>query len=72
VENDLITPTFKFKRPQLQRRYQGEIDNMYRSLCSNSSVSSYAPSRAVSRATSRRASKVAAEVEVPHVVAKAH
>lgn len=71
MENDLITPTFKFKRPQLQRCYQAEIDNMYRSLRGNSTVSSYAPSRAVSQATSRRTSKVAAEVEVPHVVAKA-
>lgn len=72
VENDLITPTFKFKRPQLQRRYQADIDIMYRALRGNSCVSSYAPSRAVSRETSRRVSKVAAEVEVPHVVAKAH
>jgi long-chain acyl-CoA synthetase len=22
VENDCLTPTFKFKRPQLQKRYQ--------------------------------------------------
>lgn len=86
VENDCITPTFKFKRPQLLKRYQVEIDNMYRSLRGNSCVSSYAPSRAVSRATSlatsngpsraiSRATSIAAskgEVEVPRVFAKAH
>jgi hypothetical protein len=72
VENDLITPTFKFKRPQLQRRFQAEIDAMYRALRGNSNVSSYAPSRAISRATSRVLSKGGAEIEVPHVIAKAH
>lgn len=29
VDNDLMTPTFKLKRPQLQRRYQREIDALY-------------------------------------------
>ena len=29
VENDLLTPTFKAKRPQLQKKYQAEIDAMY-------------------------------------------
>jgi long-chain acyl-CoA synthetase len=29
VENDLLTPSFKLKRPQLQKRYQAEIDRMY-------------------------------------------
>jgi long-chain acyl-CoA synthetase len=32
VENDLLTPTFKAKRPQLQKKYQGAIDAMYKSL----------------------------------------
>lgn len=32
VENDLLTPTFKFKRPQLQKRFQKEIDAMYATL----------------------------------------
>lgn len=25
IEEDLLTPTFKFKRPQLQRKYQKEV-----------------------------------------------
>lgn len=29
VENDLLTPTFKSKRPQLQKKYQAVIDAMY-------------------------------------------
>merc|ERR1711879_479724 len=29
VEKDLLTPTFKTKRPQLQRYYETEIENMY-------------------------------------------
>lgn len=69
MENDLITPTFKFKRPKLQRRYESEIDAMYRALRGNSNVSSYAPSRAISRATS----KPGAEIEATHIIrAKAH
>ena len=30
VEKDLLTPTFKTKRPQLQKYYQKEIEQMYR------------------------------------------
>ena len=26
IEADLMTPTFKLKRPQLQKKYQSEID----------------------------------------------
>jgi long-chain acyl-CoA synthetase len=29
VENELMTPTFKLKRPQLQQKYQSEIDALY-------------------------------------------
>ena len=32
VENELLTPTFKYKRPQLQKKYQAEIDAMYKAL----------------------------------------
>jgi long-chain acyl-CoA synthetase len=32
VEADLMTPSFKLKRPQLQKRYQTEIDAMYKAL----------------------------------------
>lgn len=32
VEDDLLTPTLKKKRPQLQKRYQAEIDGMYARL----------------------------------------
>ncbi|KAK9828036.1 hypothetical protein WJX81_003948 [Elliptochloris bilobata] len=31
VEDELMTPTFKLKRPQLQKKYQGVLDAMYRS-----------------------------------------
>lgn len=29
VDNDLLTPTLKLKRHQLQRRFQRQIDDMY-------------------------------------------
>lgn len=32
IEEDLLTPTFKFKRPQLQKKYQPQIDAMYVAL----------------------------------------
>ena len=32
IEEDLLTPTFKFKRPQLQKRFQKEIDAMYAAM----------------------------------------
>lgn len=32
IEDDLLTPTFKFKRPQLQKKFQKDIDAMYAAL----------------------------------------
>ena len=32
VEEDLMTPSMKPKRPQLQRKYQAQIDSMYAKL----------------------------------------
>ena len=32
VENNLLTPTFKSKRPQIQARYQDVLDKMYEDL----------------------------------------
>lgn len=32
VDNDLITPTFKLKRAQLQKHYQAELDLMYKQI----------------------------------------
>ncbi|KAK9812539.1 hypothetical protein WJX73_007361 [Symbiochloris irregularis] len=31
VDNDMMTPSFKLKRPQLQKKYQKQIDEMYKS-----------------------------------------
>jgi hypothetical protein len=32
VEDDTMTPTFKLKRPQLQKRYQAHVDRLYAEL----------------------------------------
>jgi long-chain acyl-CoA synthetase len=35
IENDCLTPTFKLKRPQLLKRYQLQVDEMYVALGEN-------------------------------------
>lgn len=37
VENGLLTPTFKLKRPQVQKAFQGTIDHLYASLPADAS-----------------------------------
>jgi len=32
VQNELLTPTFKTKRPQVEKRYTNEIAKMYETL----------------------------------------
>ena len=32
VDNELLTPTFKTRRPQVVKRYKTEIDQMYETL----------------------------------------
>ena len=32
VDNDLITPSFKLKRPQLKKQFKQTIDKMYKDL----------------------------------------
>ena len=32
VEDDLLTPTFKLKRPQMLKKYQAEVDALYKEL----------------------------------------
>ncbi len=32
VDNDLVTPTFKLRRPQLLKKYSPHVDNMYAAL----------------------------------------
>jgi hypothetical protein len=72
VDNDLITPTFKLKRPQLQRRYQREVDALYAGLKGSSRLSSYATSRNTTTggAPSRGTSRGGAGVEMAQVAAK--
>eukprot|EP00047_Mylnosiga_fluctuans_P017984 m.66010 g.66010 ORF g.66010 m.66010 type:complete len:695 (-) comp7368_c1_seq2:51-2135(-) len=35
VENDTLTPTFKLRRPQLLRRYQSQVDQLYAAIPSS-------------------------------------
>jgi long-chain acyl-CoA synthetase len=32
VENEMMTPTFKSRRPQIAKRYDAEIEEMYSDL----------------------------------------
>ena len=32
VEDDLLTPTFKLKRPQMLKKFQAEVDALYKEL----------------------------------------
>ncbi|WIA35224.1 hypothetical protein OEZ86_003686 [Tetradesmus obliquus] len=43
VDNDCLTPTFKFKRPQLQKRYQAKIDALYDKLEAEEHAKAKAP-----------------------------
>lgn len=58
MDNELATPTFKLKRPQLLARYQEQVDAMYAALNPKgansrfgSKAGSKAPSRSISLAT---------------------
>lgn len=35
IENGLMTPTFKLKRPPLQKKFQPQIDAMYKKINSS-------------------------------------
>ena len=32
MEDDLLTPTFKMKRPQMIKKYQAAVDALYKEL----------------------------------------
>jgi long-chain acyl-CoA synthetase len=48
IENDLITPTFKLKRPQLKAKYQQQLDAMYSELASKPADEDRAPAKTAS------------------------
>jgi long-chain acyl-CoA synthetase len=47
VDNDCLTPTFKFKRPQLQKRYQTQIDALYAKIESADHEADHAKQKAL-------------------------
>lgn len=74
VDNDLFTPTFKLKRPQLQARYEQEIKAMYSTLRPDDRYSSSRPAALGGGAARRSAAvaltamKGASEAAAPHVI----
>jgi hypothetical protein len=57
VDNDLMTPTFKLRRPQLLAHYKDVVDGLYASLKGSSAASSRWGSKAPSAASSRGPSR---------------
>jgi long-chain acyl-CoA synthetase len=51
VEDDTMTPTFKLKRPQLLKRYQGAVDGLYAQLKAEAEAKEAGRGRAAAAAT---------------------
>eukprot|EP00878_Enallax_costatus_P014704 GHUV01015380.1.p1 GENE.GHUV01015380.1~~GHUV01015380.1.p1 ORF type:complete len:524 (+),score=162.60 GHUV01015380.1:1230-2801(+) len=55
IENGFLTPSFKFKRQQLQKHYQAQIDQLYVKLTADERAAAQAQDRAQAAASSTRA-----------------